>query len=135
MAVRQPKGQKKVAEQAEVRKAFTAVLVDEAEVEPSKRGREAKPQLADDFHNLIFGTPVVRSVDGKEMKFETIKAAIQAGHKSDWFQQGEVSEVKIRSAAKYFGLSVNFAKTKKGVNVFRFAGVFTPRPCKETTAA
>lgn len=114
-------------EQTEVRKSFTAVLVDDAEVEASRRGREAKPALADDFQALIFGTPVVRTVNGKQQKFESIKDAIEAGHKSDWFQQGDVSEVKVRSAAKYHGLGVNFAKTKTGVSVFRFGGVYKPR--------
>lgn len=111
---------------------FTAVLVDESQVEESKRGREAKPILADDFEALIFGTPVVRKVDGKDKKFENISAAIAAGHKSDWFAAGETSEVMIRSAAKYHGLSVNFGKTKSNDPIFRFAGVYKPRPRKDT---
>lgn len=102
---------------------FTAVVVSEDQVVVGQRGREAKPMLADAFAELL-ATPVER--EGR--KYKSLSEAVKAGAKSDWFLAGDASEVKLRSAAKFFGFALQFAKTPNGDPVFRFAGDYTPRP-------
>lgn len=88
---------------------FQLKLVDEAEVVQT-RGREAKPTLADDF--------------GKLIESQKIVDLIKANKKSPYYLTGGFSENVIRSAAKFHGYRVNFAKNKAGDPVFRFAGPY-----------
>lgn len=102
---------------------FKITVVPESKVVTGQRGREAKPMLADAFEPLV-SAPVKH--EGKE--YTNLLSAVKAGYKSSWYLMGDASEVKVRSAAKYHGLSVQVAKSQDDKPVFRFNAVFVPRP-------